>query len=51
MALLRALSEKGNTIFVVTHEEDIARHARRIVRIRDGLMASDDSQKKATPPA
>jgi putative ABC transport system ATP-binding protein len=51
MALLRALSEKGNTIFVVTHEEDIARHARRIVRIRDGLIASDDSQKKATPPA
>jgi putative ABC transport system ATP-binding protein len=51
MALLRALSDKGNTIFVVTHEEDIARHARRIVRIRDGLIASDDSQKTATPAA
>jgi putative ABC transport system ATP-binding protein len=49
MALLRALSEKGNTIFVVTHEEDIARHARRIIRIRDGLIAADDAQKTAVP--
>ncbi len=47
MALLRTLSDKGNTIFVVTHEEDIARHARRIIRIRDGLVASDDAQKAA----
>jgi putative ABC transport system ATP-binding protein len=43
MALLRALSDKGNTIFVVTHEEEIARHARRIIRIRDGLIAADDT--------
>ena len=41
MALFEQLSEQGNTIIVVTHEEDIARHARRIVRLRDGLIESD----------
>jgi putative ABC transport system ATP-binding protein len=46
MALFEALSRKGNTIFVVTHEEDIARHARRILRIRDGLIASDEQTSK-----
>jgi putative ABC transport system ATP-binding protein len=42
MALFEQLASKGNTIIVVTHEEDIARHARRILRIRDGLIASDE---------
>ena len=41
MALFEQLYEQGHTIIVVTHEEDIARHARRIVRLRDGLIESD----------
>lgn len=41
MGLFEELSRKGNTIIVVTHEEDIARRARRIIRLRDGLIASD----------
>jgi len=50
MALLRLLSDKGNTIFVVTHEEEIALHARRIIRIRDGLIADDSTRHQAAPP-
>ena len=41
MALFEDLYEQGNTLIVVTHEEDIAKHARRIVRLRDGLIESD----------
>jgi len=41
MQLLEVLYARGNTIILVTHEEDIARHARRIVRLRDGVVESD----------
>ncbi len=43
MALFEELAQKGNTIIVVTHEESVARHARRIIRILDGRIASDES--------
>jgi putative ABC transport system ATP-binding protein len=42
LGLFETLSRKGNTIIVVTHEEEVAQHARRIIRIRDGLIAADE---------
>ena len=45
MALLEEIHQKGNTIIVVTHEEDIAAHAKRIIRMRDGMIESDTVKK------
>jgi putative ABC transport system ATP-binding protein len=45
MALMAELNKKGNTIIMVTHEEDIAKHAHRIVKIRDGMIESDSGRK------
>jgi putative ABC transport system ATP-binding protein len=50
LTLFEDLSRQGNTILVVTHEEDVARHARRILRIRDGRIESDE-RRGTEPPA
>ena len=41
MELMEKIHEQGNTVIIVTHEEDIARRAKRIVRLRDGVIESD----------
>jgi putative ABC transport system ATP-binding protein len=41
MNLFHDIHQKGNTVILVTHEEDIARHAHRIIRLRDGKVESD----------
>jgi len=46
MALFEQLSSQGHTIIVVTHEEEVAKLSRRIIRIRDGLIASDEAVTK-----
>jgi len=46
MAVLDDLHRAGHTIILVTHEADIAEHAQRVVRLRDGLIESDDLQAK-----
>jgi len=48
MILFEEIHRKGNTIIVVTHEEDIARHAHRIIRLRDGLIESDKPNDRIT---
>lgn len=42
MGLFEQIHAQGNTIILVTHEQDIAQHAHRIVRLRDGLIESDE---------
>jgi putative ABC transport system ATP-binding protein len=42
MALFNNLHARGNTLILVTHEETVARHAHRIVRILDGQIATDE---------
>jgi len=48
MGLFEEIHKKGNTIILVTHEEDIALHAHRIVRLKDGLVESDTQNKNIT---
>jgi putative ABC transport system ATP-binding protein len=46
MELLKKLNEMGNTLILVTHEADIAAYAKRLVRIKDGVIISDEIMKK-----
>jgi len=50
MQLFAEIHSKGNTIIMVTHEEDIARYAHRIIRLRDGLIESDIRNDEPTDP-
>jgi putative ABC transport system ATP-binding protein len=49
MALFESLYQQGNTVILVTHESDIARHARRAVFLRDGVIESDDLVRATAP--
>jgi putative ABC transport system ATP-binding protein len=51
MALFDTLNRRGNTIVLVTHEEDVAEHARRIVRILDGRVVDDRTSPKSRAAA
>ncbi len=48
MHLFDEIHSKGNTIILVTHEEDIAQHAHRIIRLRDGLVETDVINENVT---
>jgi putative ABC transport system ATP-binding protein len=45
MGLLHEIHQQGNTIIIVTHEEEIAMHAHRIIRLRDGIIESDQTNE------
>jgi putative ABC transport system ATP-binding protein len=51
MVAFSQIWSKGNTVILVTHEADVAAHAHRIVRMRDGRIASDESNPNPTPAA
>lgn len=46
MKIFEKLNEQGMTVVLVTHEEEVARHAKRIIKMRDGLILSDESLSK-----
>ena len=45
MQIFESIQDKGNTVIIVTHEPDIAEHAHRIIKLRDGLIETDARNK------
>jgi putative ABC transport system ATP-binding protein len=50
MEIFGAIQAAGNTVVLVTHEEDIAKYAHRVIRLRDGLVETDKRNEKITAP-
>jgi putative ABC transport system ATP-binding protein len=46
MRVFEGLAKQGQTVIMVTHEPDIARHAKRVIQLRDGRVSSDERQEK-----
>ena len=50
MAELRALNDKGITVLIVTHEDEIGAQAKRLIRLRDGVIVSDERRAELPAP-
>jgi putative ABC transport system ATP-binding protein len=51
MQIFGKIHSEGNTVVLVTHEEDISNYARRIIRLRDGVVESDAPKAPKVPAA
>ncbi len=49
LALLKDLSAQGHTVILITHDKEVARHARRVIEIRDGLIVDDAGSEEESP--
>jgi putative ABC transport system ATP-binding protein len=50
LALFGRLNAEGRTVVMITHEADVAAHAKRVVRLRDGLVVEDRRQAEVAGP-